>query len=431
MNRAAGVSSGRAVSPPDVPTPALRRRGFPFAEIAGVLLGIVIVVLVLRYAPREKVAAPAKDPAPLAGAVLVEDRGTLDEVLFHYVPRLEPIFAAPYRDFLGTLDPSTRLVAVIQRDGPGGGPDSLHRFLKKIDPSGAIDARTRIVEVPGPISAWSKDRALVLGPGTTSDRTGLLIPVPPDPKWVERANDWRTLAALAGAMPERFYVNEMPLEFDAGDFAVTGTRVLVDVNLFVKNRARGIASAPAMRELVAKLLARDVVMLGAEDGDVPRHHMSMYMAPLGEDTVLVGDPKAAIPIVGADYVPGEPSPDTGNPLRGDFSDVMVARFERAAKDLTDAGYRVVRIPTVAFDDKTYFAYTNGVYETRGGKKIAWVPQYADTSLPDAAKIAKLDEAARKIYEDLGWTVKPVAVRASYPYHGTIGCLANVLARGKK
>ncbi len=135
-------------------------------------------------------------------------------------------------------------------------------------------------------------------------------------------------------------------------------------------------------------------------------------------------------LAGADDLPGEPSPDTGNPLRSDFSDAMVARFDRAAKDLADAGYRVVRIPTVAFDDKTYFAYTNGVYETRGGKKIAWVPQYADTSLPDAAKIAKLDEAARKIYEDLGWTVKPVAVRASYPYHGTIGCLANVLARGK-
>jgi hypothetical protein len=117
-------------------------------------------------------------------------------------------------------------------------------------------------------------------------------------------------------------------------------------------------------------------------------------------------------------------------MRGDFSDATIARFERAAKDLAAAGYRVVRVPTVAFDDKTYFAYTNGVYETRGARKIAWVPQYADPSLPDAVKIAKLDEIAQKAYEDLGWTVHPVAVRAAYPYHGTIGCLANVLARGK-
>lgn len=403
----------------------------PYAAIAGVALGIVIVLLVLRFAPREKVTTAQKpEPAKLAGAVLVEDAGKLDEVLFHYVPRLEGLLARPYRDFLGTLDPSTRLVAIVPRDG---GADALHKFLAKIDPSGALDGRTRVVETNGPISAWSKDRALVLGPATASDRTGLLIPAPPDPKWIERSNDWRTLAAVAQAMPERFYVNELPLEFDAGDFAVTGTRVLVDVNLFAKNRARGIASAQAMRELVGKLLGREIVMLGAEDGDVPRHHMSMYMAPLGPEpgtsgVVLVGDPKAAIAMVGADYVPGEPSPDSGEPLRGDFSDAMVARFERAAKDLAAAGYRVVRIPTVAFDDKTYFAYTNGVYETRGGKKIAWVPQYADPSLPDAAKLAKLDEAARKIYEDLGWTVRPVAVRAVYTYHGTIGCLANVLTR---
>jgi hypothetical protein len=403
-------------------------RTLPLA-LLGVALGVVIVVAVLRFAPREKVAPPPKQPDALAGAVLVEDAGPIDEILFHYVQRLEPFIATPYRDFLGTLDPSTKLVAVV----PQGGADPLHKFLQRIDATGALDGRTRVVEVPGPISAWSKDRALVLGPAKASDRTGLLIPVPPDPKWQERSNDWRTLAAVAGAMPERFYVNELPLEFDAGDFAVTGSRVLVDVNLFVKNRARGIASAPAMRELVASLLKRDVVMLGAEDGDVPRHHMSMYMAPLG-DVMLVGDPRAAMPVVGKDYVPGEPSPDSGDPLHADFSDAMIARFDRAAKDLEGAGYRVVRIPHVAFDDKTYFAYTNGVYETRaiGGttKKIAWVPQYADDALPDAAKIATLDATARKVYEDLGWTVKPVRVRAAYPYHGTIGCLANVLARRK-
>jgi len=420
VTNAAGVSSERMTeSPARAP-----RRTLPLA-LLGIAIGIAIVIAVLRFAPREKPLPQTKEPEKLAGAVLVEDAGPIDEVLIHYVQRLEPFVATPYKDFLGTLDPSTKLVAVVAT----GGADPLHKFLKRIDPSGALDGRTRVVEVAGPISTWSKDRALVLGPAKAADRTGLLIPVPPDPKWQERSNDWRTLAAVAGAMPERFYVNELPLEFDAGDFAVTGNRVLIDDNLFVKNRSHGIASPEDMRALVAKLLAREVVMLGHDDGDVPRHHMSMYMAPLG-DTMLVGDLNAAKAIVGADYAPGEPSPDNGEPLKADFSDAMVARFERAAKDLAAAGYKVVRIPHVAFDDKTYFAYTNGIYETRGGEKIAWVPQYADPALPDAAKIAKLDAMARKVYEDLGWKVKPVGVRAAYPYHGTIGCLANVLARGK-
>ena len=70
-----------------------------------------------------------------------------------------------------------------------------------------------------------------------------------------------------------------------------------------------------------------------------------------------------LPVVGCDWAPGEEDPDTGDPLRADFSDAMVARFDRAAAELAAAGWRVVRIPEVPFLDKTYMAYTNGVYET--------------------------------------------------------------------
>jgi len=47
-----------------------------------------------------------------------------------------------------------------------------------------------------------------------------------------------------------------------------------------------------------------------------------------------------------------------------------------------------------------------------------VPQYG---------IAALDVTARSKYEALGWTVKPIRVEC-VPFHGTIGCLANVLQR---
>ena len=385
--------------------------------------------------PKSTGSGAPKEPEALAGAVLVEDKGAFDEVLFQYVPKLEFVVAEAYQDFLGTLDPSTKLVAVIPSSSArDGGPhvdstdaaNALKKLLARIDPSGALERRTRIVETGGPISVWSKDRALVMGPFTSSPRTGLLIPVPPDPKWIERANDWHTLASVAQAMPDRYYVHELPLSFDAGDFAVTGKRVLVDINLFVKNRPRGVTSADSLKELLGKLLNREIVLLGKEDGDVPRHHMSMYMAPL-DDVLLVGDPKAAIPIVGADYAPGELCPETGEPLKADFSDAMMQRYEVATRELGAVGYRVVRIPTVPFDDKTYFAYTNGLYETRDGKKIAWVPQFAKTDGTDAA-VSKLDAVARDVYTSLGWEVRPVRVRAAYAYHGTIGCLANVLAR---
>jgi hypothetical protein len=295
----------------------------------------------------------------------------------------------------------------------------LQQLLARIDPSGALAARTRVVEVQGPISVWSKDRALVMAPDAQATRTGLVIPVPPDARWKERANDWRTLQQVAEAMPDRFYVRQLPLEFDAGDFDVAGGQVLVDDNLVAKNRARGVGDVTQLRKLLEGMLARPVSVLGTADGDVPRHHMSMYMAALDGHVALVGDPRAGRDVVGEAYAPGEVDPDTGEPLRADFSDATIARFDRAAADLAAAGWRVARIPEVPFLDKTYMAYTNGVYETRDGAKVAWMPVFG---------IDELDARARAVYEGLGWKVRPVRARAMYALHGTIGCLVNVLAR---
>src|SRR5262249_35503767 len=133
----------------------------------------------------------------------------------------------------------------------------------------------------------------------------------------------------------------------------------------------------------------------------------------------VGDPRAGRALVGEAWKPGEESPDTGDPLTADFSDVMTARFDRAAKDLAAAGFRVERVPVVPFDDKTYLTYTNGVYESLFGRKIAYVPQYG----PE-----KMDEIAIDTYRRLGWETRAVRVRQTYRFHGTIGCLCNVLRR---
>jgi Porphyromonas-type peptidyl-arginine deiminase len=393
--------------------------------VGGVAVGLLAAVGVLRVASRSKAPPPPTPSVKLAGGILREDAGSLEEILVHYVPRLEPLVQDAYADFLGTIDPATRLVVVLPRTDADDGEtpqERLGEMLARIDPSGGLGARARPVEVDGPISVWSKDRALVLGPDAEASRAGLVIPVPPDPHWKERANDWRTLAQVAGAMPERFYVRQLPLAFDAGDFDVAGGRVLVDDNLVTKNRSRGVSSVQELSKLVEGLLARPVLVLGASDGDVPRHHMSMYMAALDGGVALVGDPRAGMAVVGQGFVPGEIDPDTGEPLRADFSDAMVARFDHAAADLAAAGWKVVRIPEVPFLDKTYMAYTNGVYETRGGKRIAWMPTF---NLPE------LDARARAVYESLGWQVRPVRARALYAWHGTIGCLVNVLARGDR
>jgi hypothetical protein len=41
----------------------------------------------------------------------------------------------------------------------------------------------------------------------------------------------------------------------------------------------------------------------------------------------------------------------------------------------------------------------------------------------------MDENALHTYERLGWETLPIRVRPTYRFHGTIGCLCNVLGRG--
>ena len=404
-------------------SPRTRKAGVLHA-LLGIGLGLALAFGVIRGASSAKGPPPPTPPVKLAGGVLREDSGSLEEVLVHYVPRLEPLVADAYSDFLGTLDPATNVVAVVPKGAADGEPaaERLSEMLARIDPSGRLAARTRVVEVDGPISVWSKDRALVLGPDASATRTGLVIPVPPDARWKERANDWRTLAQVAESIPERFYVRQLPLAFDAGDFDVAGAGVIVDDNLVTKNGSRGVGDAEDLRKVVSGMLGRPVQVLGRADGDVPRHHMSMYMAALDGGVALVGDPRAGKAVVGEHFVPGESDPDTGEPLRADFSDAMVSRFDRAARDLAAAGWRVVRIPEVPFLDKTYMAYTNGIYETRGGVRVAWMPTF---DLPE------LDARARAVYESLGWQVRPVRARSLYAFHGTIGCLVNVLGRAER
>lgn len=359
-------------------------------------------------------AAPAPPPEV---KVVSDEARALREVLVHYVPEDEDTFAPTYRDFLGTLPESTHLVVVH----PAGAGPKAASFVGGISP--ALLGRTRMVEIATPMGIWSKDRALVLA--DRSPVTTFLVPPRPRPGESGRPLDWDIIPAVAKAMPGRFAVKQLPIAFDAGDFAVAGDRVIFDDNLWTRNKARGYPSQKAFRERMKMLVGRDVVMLGADDGDVPRHHMSMYMAPLDGDTVLVGDPALGAKIVGPSFQPGESSKETDRLLEADTSAATIARFERAAADLKLAGFRVVRIPTIAFDDKTYFAYTNGVYETRNGKRVVWMPTFASGDDP---LVADLDAAARAVYESLGYEVKPVTVRKLYTSHGTIGCVVNVLSR---
>lgn len=377
-------------------------------SVVGALLALAIVTCVGDAVDPEP-ESPGPSPLP-------EADGAITEIAMHWSPEFRTVVWEAYTDFWAALPAGVRLQLVTPEGFPRASQEEL---LREISARNADLARNvEWVRTPGPITTWSKDRALVAR-AAAGRPTELLVPPEPDPKWLQRRNDWRSVRALAESSGGRFRMVSAPFDFDAGDFVVTDREVIVGANLLAKNARRDIRDVQELRRRLEAWLKRPVLVLGNRPEDVPDHHLAMTMTPLVGNVVLVGDPRAAQALVGKDFEPGARSPDTGQPLVADFSPETVARFDRLASDLEKAHYQVVRIPNVPFDAKTYLTYTNGVYEVRDGKRIAYLPHYG---------VRALDEAASKVYRDLGWTIQPIRVRRVFPYHGTIGCLVNVLSR---
>lgn len=353
-------------------------------KLIGIALGLLIAGgFVLRQS-----RLPGLDSLQL----LPENSGAIKTVALQYT-RQSGLSSSPcYRAFLGQLEPGTEVIVVCGDDADAAS------FRHLIADRCLTRARIETVTVGKPITGWCKDRFLV-----TSDRPAALVhPPAADPGLAARSNDSLVAPALAKAYPNRFRCVELPIRFDAGDIVATRSRVIVSDNLWRKYGRPADFKAQLYRQF-----GRGVLWLRG----VPDHHIGMYAAPLDERTVVVGDPelgrslwtKASETSLGA----------------ADFSSATVAAFKRAARQLRSAGFRVIRAPLIPLGPQTYVTYTNGVFETRGGRRIVYMPVYGD---------AALDAAGRKAFESAGWQVRPIPVRSVYKFRGTIGCMINVLER---
>jgi hypothetical protein len=249
------------------------------------------------------------------------------------------------------------------------------------------------------MTAWARDRWLALGPGDDGETT-LLAPAAEDgaDAWPARAGDHRIAGDLAAALPH-VRARTSGLVFDGGDFVADAETVFVSPR--VARRNRGLAPADLRRRL-ADALGRRVVLLD----DAPDHHAGMYLMPVGNRTVLVGDPAHARRVLG-----------NAVPLDADWSAATQARFDAVARVAAAAGYRVVRMPVApGRDGRTWLTALNAILD--GG--TAFVPVFG---------VASLDEASAEVWRGVGYRVRPVDCTATYRHFGSLRCLVNVLARG--
>ena len=216
------------------------------------------------------------------GPLLSDCRGTIRSLAIQYVAEAAEIAAPTYADFLGKL-PSDVTVHVIC---PG-----RKDFDDLIGRLGNVECKLSPVLVDHPMTCWSRDRWLSLGPSPGDGSTLLLSPRAEANAevWPARRGDERIAGELAVALPGKVFSRRSDLYFDGGDFVADERTVFVTPGVLLRNLQQTVRTREELIESLSKTLKREVVLLK----NAPDHHAGMYMMAVGNRTVLVGDPAAA------------------------------------------------------------------------------------------------------------------------------------------
>ncbi len=360
---------------------------------AGLVVSAIVVALggLMRGPRHPHTRLVAEDPS-----------APLSRIAIHYAPAADAVALEIYRQLFAVLPASVDVYVEVSRS------EDFARFQRELAGTPHPD-RFHAVVVGKPITTWSRDRYASL-----VDDTGhgtILAPPRIEAAFASRAGDAESPFAVSRALYHA-QPRTANIVFEGGDLAATPHWVFADVNLAARNLGRANAAPQAIRDELRRELAQDIVWLGDAVGDVPRHHIMMYMVPLDDHTVMVGDVHAGLALL--DQVP-----EAQRPKLDDVA-VQAARFDRAAALLAGPGFRVLRMPVLVLDGGGAFVtYTNALFDRHGDRRVVYLPTY---SLP------ALDRAATEIYEREGFEVHPIDVTPIYQLDGSLGCLVNVLAR---
>jgi len=362
----------------------------------GVLIGVGLAVLCVAW--RGAVPVGAEPAMPAHGAVLSDCDGALRTIVIHYLPEAHELVGMAYAQFLGAL-PADVTVQVVCPD------EAAFEALR--ESVGRLACRLVAVPVGHAMTCWSRDRWLSLEP-VGSGPTLLLAPREEAGAavWPRRAGDARVAGDLAIASDGAVEMHRSRLAFDGGDFVADSETVFVTPAVARRNVGAWVASEEQLQRDLSKMLDLRVVLLT----EAPPHHAGMFMMTVGRRTVLVGDPSLA-----RAYSEALPLADP------DFSDETQRLFDAVAERCAEAGYRVVRIPTVPDrDGRTWLTWLNVIIDVRDGRRIVYMPVFTGAEA--------LSDAADSVWRGLGYEVRRIDCTATYRYFGSLRCLVNVLRR---
>jgi peptidyl-arginine deiminase len=353
-------------------------------------VGLAAAVFVLAaISPRGHVAAP--------GAMISECDGRIRSVAIQYVAGAD-YASNVYSQLLRQLPVDVTVYALC--------PDE-QAFGELQSRLGSESGRLVKIITHHPMTAWSKDRWVSLRAGKDEAFGTLMASCGEHDAqiWPQRLGDQRIAQDLASVIG--YDAVHSSLYFDGGDLLADSRSVFVSPGAIARNVQHTCSDASELKQFLQRQLGLKPILLG----DAPDHHVGMFMMAAGENRIVVGDPALARPLYSSIELPGGP----------DFSEATQRRFDSVAAAARAAGYEVIRIPCVpACDGKTYITYVNGIIDQRDGQRTIYMPTFE--SQP------RLNEAARGVWESLGYRVVPIDVGGTFRLFGTLHCLVNVIAR---
>ena len=371
--------------------------------LLGVLLGLAASAGVLSVYD----GGGCNVPEVAAGPLVSDCDGAIRQAVIHYVSEAAEVVAPTYRQFLRQLPPGVTVYVVCRNRAA---------FEDLVARVGSTACVLSPVIVDHPITSWSRDRWLALGP-SKSHETVLLCPRGEDgvEVWPAREGDQRVAEDLAAVLGPGLGSRRSDLYFDGGDFAADSETVFVRQAMLLRNLQRTVATREELIEALSAVLKRRVVLL--QEG--PDHHPGMYMMPIGDRTVLVGDPRMAERLLAEPH--DREAVESFLPGGTDFTEATVARFDAVAEQCQTAGYRVVRIPLVpGCDGRSFITYVNAILDQRDGHRIVYMPVFGCSGV--------LNRAAAAVWHEMGYDVRTVACDGCARNSGTLHCLVNVLRR---
>jgi peptidyl-arginine deiminase len=357
--------------------------------LGGTLAGALVSVLVVMT------LGLCSSPTDSRHRLVPEDAsGHLRRIAIHYVPAMDRRVLPVWRELFAKLPADIAVAVAVER------PQDYARFMTRMREEGVALDRFQPVVVGRQLTTWSRDRMASL------DGDRVLAPPRVAAGSGPRAGDWEAPFAIARDV---YHVRPAIAElvFEGGDLAASQSFVFADANLIGRNLGRGDATRAHLEDVLRGTFSQEVIWLGDARGDVPEHHIMMYMVPLDDRRALVGDVR-----LGRQLAPGV----TADPATSEHA----ARFDRVAAQLSERGFAVTRIPVVVLPGAgSYVTYTNALFDRDATGPIVYLPTY---------RIPALDRAATDSYTALGYRVVPIDVSTVYTLNGSLGCLVNVMAR---